>query len=218
MSGVLASADGLLRGRASPVFTWRTLLVLIVVFGPIYGAAMGSYAFASPERTLQVIYSAMKVPLLLMATTAICLPAFFVLSTVVGTRDDFREAFAAILAGQAAMSIMLASLAPVTRLSYFSLGNYSAALLFNGVVFAVGTGAAQLVMRRGYAPLVLKNPTHRLMFWAWAVMYVFVGVQMGWTLRPFVGSPGAFPTFFRDGAFTNAYVEVARIVARVFGG
>jgi hypothetical protein len=115
------------------------------------------------------------------------------------------------------MSITLASLAPVTRVFYQSGHDYILALLFNGAMFALGTGAAQLVMRRGYAVLVERNAGHRWMFWAWGVMYVFVGIQMGWTLRPFVGSPGVFPTFFREEPFTNAYVEVGTIIGRALG-
>jgi hypothetical protein len=197
---------------------WRAPIVLILVFAPLYGAVMGSYAFDSPERVLQVMYSAVKMPLLLGVTTLICLPALFVLSTVLGLRDDSRESVSAILAGQAAMSIALASLGPVTRVFYESESDYSLAMLFNALMFALGTGAAQLVMRRGYSSLIGRNSQHRWMFWGWGVMYVFVGIQMGWSLRPFVGSPSAFPTFFREGAFTNAYVEVAAIVGRVVGG
>ena len=78
----------------------------------------------------------------------------------------------------------------------------------------LGTLAAQLVMRRLYRPLIVRNARHRALFWTWAAMYVFVGIQMGWSLRPFVGSPGAFPTFFRNEPFTNAYVEVGRIIGR----
>jgi hypothetical protein len=213
MATLLLKADGVLRGDW-PRSDWRASLALILLFGPVYGAVMGSYGFDAPERLLQVLYSALKMPLLLGASTLICLPAYFVLSTVLGLRDDFRDAFGAILAGQAAMSVALASLAPVTRFFYESETDYSLALLFNALMFALGTGAAQWVMRRGYAELIARNARHRWTLWAWGLMYVFVGIQMGWTLRPFVGSPGALPTFFRSGAFTNAYVEVGSIFGR----
>jgi hypothetical protein len=63
---------------------------------------------------------------------------------------------------------------------------------------------------------VARNPYHRVAFVLWAALYVFVGIQMAWTLRPFIGSPGAFPTFFRDEPFTNAYVVIAELIGRVF--
>jgi hypothetical protein len=40
------------------------------------------------------------------------------------------------------------------------------------------------------------------------LIYAFVGIQMGWVLRPFIGQPGVPTTFFRPGAWGNAYVEL----------
>jgi len=217
MGGLLESADALLRGRER-AWSWKVLALVIVVFGPVYGAVMGSYAFAGPERLLQVLYSAVKVPMLLLVTTGICLPGFFVISTVAGVRDDFRASFAAILSGQATMSVMLAALAPVTALVYVSGAPYGVALLTNAAMFAVGTGAAQFVMRRDYRVLIARRPRHRALLVFWAVLYAFVGIQLGWTLRPFIGVPGWFPTFLRDEPLTNAYVEVWAIVRRAVRG
>ena len=54
---------------------------------------MGSYAFGSgPDRLLMVLYAAVKMPLLVLVTSVLCLPAFFVLTTVLGLRDDHRVA------------------------------------------------------------------------------------------------------------------------------
>jgi hypothetical protein len=44
------------------------------------------------------------------------------------------------------------------------------------------------------------------------VLYIFVGIQMGWVLRPFIGDPMEPVQFFRDEAWDNAYVIVARMV------
>ena len=47
---------------------------------------------------------------------------------------------------------------------------------------------------------------------AWIVIYAFVGIQLGWSLRPFVGDPGQPGRFFRGGEWENAYVVVARMI------
>ncbi len=214
---LLATADTLLRGQTGRRLAWPTMVLVIVCFAPIYGGAMGAYGLVRPERLLQVCFSAMKAPLLLLVTTGLCLPGFFVVSTVVGVRDDFGPSVRAILRGQAAMSLILASLAPVIGFVYVSGVGYANALLLNGLLFAIGAGAAQMVMRLDYAALVRKRRRHRALFWAWLVMYSFVGVQMGWTLRPFIGAPERSPTFLRDGAWTNAYVELAAIARRAAG-
>ncbi len=43
------------------------------------------------QRLLQVVYSAVKVPFLLMATFVLSLPSFFVVNTLLGLRSDFAR-------------------------------------------------------------------------------------------------------------------------------
>jgi hypothetical protein len=218
MRGALLQTDAFLRGGGlfAPARAterpWWWLPVMIIVFSSLYGAVMGTYNVGSAERLLQVAYSALKVPLLLLVTSLLCLPAFFVLNTVLGLRDDFREALQAILAGQAGLSVALASLSPVVRFWYFSNTGYAAAQLFNAFLFAIATIAGHLVMRRYYGALFARRPAHRVSLYGWVILYAFVGIQMGWTLRPFIGIPAKSVTFFRDEPFSNAYVFVAGLV------
>jgi hypothetical protein len=53
---------------------------------------------------------------------------------------------------------------------------------------------------------------------AWLVLYAFVGIQMGWVLRPFIGDPFGPVEFFRRGAWDNAYVIVARMIWEQIAG
>src|SRR3954469_10937087 len=98
-----------IRSRRAP--PWRAPLACILIAGPLYGALMGSYAFESgSDRVLMVLYAAVKMPLLVLVTSVLCLPGFFVLTTVLGLRDDLHRSLSAILAGQAALVLALASL------------------------------------------------------------------------------------------------------------
>lgn len=188
------------------------LLLLILVVAPLYGAFMGSFHLVSAERLWMVVFSALKLPLLLFTTTAICLPGFFVLNTVLGLREDFRAAMQAILAGQGALAVALAALAPLTRFFYFSSTDYNSALLFNAAMFTLATTAGQIVMLRDYRLLITRHRRHIVMLCTWVAMYAFVGIQTAWMLRPFVGSPNMPVTFFRQEPFSNAYVVVARLI------
>jgi hypothetical protein len=178
-----------------------------------YGAVMGCFGGVMGNRLLQVLYSAVKVPLLLLVTSLIALPNFFVLNSLFGLRRDFAEAIRALAATQAGLAVILASMAPFTMFWYASSGDYSAALRFNGMMFAVASFGAQILLRGYYSPLIRRNRRHRLMLWCWLVIYIFVGIQMGWVLRPFIGGPGAPVQFFREGAFSNAYVVVFQLAA-----
>lgn len=219
------ASDRFLRAVADPVRAEQApgstpafvLPAVVLLAGAIYGAAMGSWGALQPDRWLMILYAAIKVPLLIAATTAICLPGYFVIVSVLGLRDTFRPSLRAIAAGQAAMTLTLAALAPLTLLVYFSRVDHAWALLFNAAMFTVATAVASIVMLRRFAPLIALRRQHRLTLGAWVIMYVFVGVQAGWMMRPFVGSPGLPVAFFRDEPFSNAYVAVARIAARAAG-
>ena len=93
-----------------------------MLFGLLYGAAMGSFRglVAESQWLLQIAYSAVKVPLLLTATFAISLPSFYVVNTLLGLRRDFAAAVRSLVAAQAGLAIVLASLAPFTLFWYAS--------------------------------------------------------------------------------------------------
>jgi hypothetical protein len=211
-AGLFLRGEGLFAPDRVAVRPGWWLAAMICGFAPLYGAVMGSFCLDSPARLLIPLYGAIKVPLLLFATSALCLPGFFVLNTLLGLRDDFREAVQAILAGQAGLSVALASLGPITRFWYFSEDSYRAALLFNAAMFTVATLAGQVVMFRYYRVLIRRKSNHRIMLFAWLGLYAFVGIQMGWLLRPFIGSPHIPPAFFREEPFSNAYEVVARLI------
>jgi hypothetical protein len=116
------------------------------------------------------------------------------------------------------VAIVLAALAPYTVLWYASSASYHEAILFNALMFGVASAAAQWVLRRRYAPLIASNPRHRIMVRVWLGVYAFVGIQMGWILRPFIGQPGRTVSFFREDTWGNAYVIVAELIWRWVGG
>ena len=179
---------------------------------------MGSFGGVLGERFWQVAFSAMKVPLLLTATFALSLPSFFVVNTLFGLRSDFLYSVRALLATQAGLTIVLASFAPFTILWYVSSSNYRGAIVFNTLMFGSASLTAQWLLRRFYEPLIRRDRRHRTLLRAWLTIYAFVGIQMGWVLRPFIGSPDLTPQFFRQDAWGNAYVQLARIIWAFISG
>jgi hypothetical protein len=215
----VSAIDDLLRARgrlapdASDLPTPGTQAV-IVAAGLLYGAVMGSYGLRAP----QILYSALKVPLLLGVSALVCLPNLLAVNTVLGLRDDFRAVLRALVLSQGTVCLSLAALAPITAVAYLSLADYNNAVVFNGAMFLLAALAGQISLSRQYRPLIAANPRHRLGRNAWLALYVFVAIQMAWVLRPFVGNPDLPSHFFREGAWGNAYVEVAALVWRALGG
>jgi hypothetical protein len=212
---LLLRADAILRGGPLVEAADRPLRQLapfVILCGFLYGAVMGSFGGVGGERAWQVCFSAVKVPFLLLATFALALPSFDVLNTLTGLRDDFGSVLQALLASQAGLAIVLAGLAPYTVLWYVSSTSYRGAILFNGLVFAVASGASQGLLRRAYRPLIARRPRHCWLLRTWFVLYVFVGIQMAWVLRPFVGEPTMPTQFFRSDTWGNAYLIVGRML------
>lgn len=217
---LLASADDLLRRdnalplgerAATPQRLHPRLLLLTVVFGGLYGATMGAFGGVSADHWLQVLYSAVKVPMLLQISFALSLPSFFVLNTLLGVRADFAPVMRSLVSAQAGLTIVLAALAPITAFWYVSFSGYNSALMFNAAMFGVATLAAQWMLRRSYRPLIMANLRHRLLLRIWLIIYGFVAIQMAWVLRPFIGDPAARTSFFRHHAWGNAYIEFFKI-------
>jgi hypothetical protein len=218
MKGFLLQAERVLRGPpdegrpTSTAATVRRLLGFTLLCGLLYGTVMGSYGGVAGDRVWQLLYSAVKLPLLLLATFVLSLPSFFVLNTLLGVRDDFAAVLRALAGSQAGLTIVLASLAPYTALWYVSFAGYNEALLFNAAMFAVASFAAQGWLRRAYRPLAARSRRHAWLLRIWLFLYAFVGIQMAWVLRPFIGYPGAPVQFFREESWGNAYVIVARLI------
>jgi hypothetical protein len=199
----MRQAEAILRGRAVAGSWW-----LAVGCGLAYGVVMGSYGW----RPGQMFFSAIKMPLLLLATVLLSFPSYFVLNTLLGVRADFGAAWRAVLASQAVLTIILVSLAPLTAFWYASSADYRAAIFFNALMFAVASVGAQAMLRRAYRPLIERDPRHRWLLRTWIILYALVGIQMGWNLRPFIGTPDGSVRFFREGAWENAYMIVARMI------
>ena len=221
MIGFWLRADDILRRRwthfaSDDARRCGQLAMYAIVCGGFYGAVMGTFGGVSGERLLQVAYSATKVPMLLGSTFLLSLPSFYVFQSLLGLRGDFARSIHALLATQAAMAIFLASLAPLVAVWYTTSDDYPRAVFFNGVVFAVASVSAQRILSRHYHHLIVQDRRHRLSLAAWLAVYIFVGIQLAWTLRPFIGNPREEVQFFRQETWGNAYMRLIELVWIVF--
>jgi hypothetical protein len=107
----------------------RQVIPLIVLCGGVYGGVMGSFAGHGSIRWMQILFSAVKVPMLLGVSFVLAVPSFFILSSLLGLRDDFLSAIRALASAQAGLAITLASLSPFVALWYASCADYGWAIL-----------------------------------------------------------------------------------------
>ena len=184
--------------------------------GALYGAIMAGHAGVSGDRWLMVLYGAIKVPILFGATMLAAVPGFYVIHLLFGVGPDFPRVWRALIDYQVIVALFLFGLAPVTLLLDVSMTGYRTLLGWSVIVFALAAWRARLALVDCYRDLVKRNPIHRVLRNFWFFIYAFVGIQMGWVLRPFVGHPDLPAQFFRDDV-RNAYVRIVDVLGMILG-
>jgi hypothetical protein len=196
---------------AAELVSVRACSAAIAVGAAAHGLALG----ATSGEWAMALFSAIKVPLLLLVSSAVTLPNFFVLHAALGLRADFGAACRGLFAAQAALALVLGATAPLVVFFACSVDNPYLLTVLDGLLFLAGVAAAQVVLRRCYRPLLLRDRRHRLTLASWAVLYVFFAVQLAWVLRPFLGTEGYPVEFLRPNAFEqNAYLVLVEHLVR----
>jgi len=190
----------------------QTLLVTALVLGALYGIFMGLYSVLRPESPSipQLLATTAKVPLLFLLTLAVTFPSLYVFSALAGSRTHFTETLRLLLVGITLNLALLASFGPITGFFTLSTDSYPFMIVLNVIFFAAGGVAGVIFIYRALGIILEAEPAAgsaqfqkaalraRRIFYAWAIIYGVVGAQMGWILRPFIGSPELPFQFFRE--------------------
>ncbi|MEZ6196127.1 MAG: hypothetical protein R3F20_10450 [Planctomycetota bacterium] len=295
MKTILQEVDRLLRGEFTDDATLRSgkvalpgrrLLMISTAFGVCYGLFMGLYGFLRPDNgtAQQLFASAVKVPLVFLATLFVTCPSLYVFSALAGSRCRAQETMKLLFAAIAINLAVLASFGPITAFFTFSTDAYPFMVLLNVFFFGVSGIIGLTFLRRAldaiisgqeerdarsgaedevaakaeteappvalegetapdaapapaglgpdevapipgparrHEPLVRGRGTPqsdaaRAIFRVWIVIYGIVGCQMGWILRPFIGTPDREFEWFRPrtGSFATGLVKA---ITALFG-
>jgi hypothetical protein len=165
----------------------------------------------------QALFTAIKFPLIILLTTVGNALINAMLAPLLGLNIPFRQSFAAILMSFAIASVILGAFSPLIAFMIWNAppisvqtvsgATYNFIKLANVAViaFAGMTGNArlfQLLTRLGGS----KTVAFRVMF-AWLAGNLFLGSQLSWILRPFIGSPNLPVEFFRSTALDGNFYE-----------
>jgi hypothetical protein len=192
-----------------------SLLVCSSLFFAIYGGIMGVY-----HSWMQALSSAVKLPALYLITLLVCLPTLYFSNIIFGSKRTFAQHFALVLTAVSITSVLLFSFAPITLFFLISTTNYQFLILLNVAIFTL-TGWIGVSSLYQAANSILEqdtegSDTRRKILQAWLFLYTFVGCQLGWTLRPFFGTPDSPFSLFRERE-GNFYVSVFQSLAYLFG-
>lgn len=185
---------------------------IIVVGAGCYGAAMGWWR--DPQ---QALFVAVKFPLIILLTTAGNALINAMLAPLLGLNIPFRQTISAIVMSFTITSAILGAFSPLIAFLVWNappMSTQPAALPYYNLVklthvaviaFAGTMGNArlfQLLTRLGGSRAVAL----RVLF-AWLAGNFFLGSQLSWILRPFIGVPSLPVQFLRSDALHGNFYE-----------
>jgi hypothetical protein len=225
----------LLRGEAESLHGWlragdsakmlRDVAVICVGAG-LYGAAMGWWR--APE---QALFVALKFPLIILLTTLGNALLNAMLAPLLGLNLTVRQSLHAVLMSFTISAAILGAFAPLAAFMIWNAppltpgATRSVAYLFIKLAHVVVIAFAGIVGSGRLFQLLTslaggdKKTAWRVMF-AWLAGNLFLGSQLSWVLRPFIGAPHLPVQFLRpDIALQgNFYENIFHTVAEIFGG
>ena len=160
----------------------RTLVLIVLVGAAVFGASLGLY-----RGGLQVLYSAVKLPIVLLLTVGLCAPVLTCTRRALGLESVFRRDLVLVLATLALTSLVLAAMCPLVLLGLVREMPYHSLILMAVGASAVAAGVGFVIFFRG----LTDRDSFGRVFVSVALLATFAlcGSQMAWTLRPYLVRP-----------------------------
>jgi hypothetical protein len=192
---------------------WIRLCLAMMAGAAVYGAVLGYWHGAQLS-----LYVAIKLPLVLLLTSAMTLLLSWLGAAILGLPLRFGQVAVLTFLALAAASLLLASLAPVALLFTLSAPGPTAAsalartthnlLYLLHTAFVGGCGlAGTRVLWQAMGRLDAPRRTRIAVYLLWILAYALVGGEVAWVLRPFVGSVYADVVFLRPDALNGNVYE-----------
>jgi hypothetical protein len=221
----------LLRGETEVISRWTRrwvpgrfmLHVTVIVFGAgLYGAAMGWWR--APQ---QALFVAIKFPLIILLVTGGNALINGLLAPLLGLGIRFYQSFSAIVMSFAVTSAILGAFSPVMAFLIWNAPamtsnistqpTYRLILLAHVLVIALAGTTGNVRLLQLLVHWSASRAIAMRVMAAWLTGNLFLGTQLTWILRPFIGSPTLPVEFLRANAFHgNFYETIFRSVQQIF--
>jgi hypothetical protein len=194
------------QGKYSKNFLLKQIGI-ILLFAFIYGVVMGSY-----NSFLQSIVTGVKVPVLITLALLICFPALYVIQYILGSKMGLVQMIIMILSGFLMFSSILVSFAPIVLFFMITGNDYNFLKLLHVAIFTFsGIFGMRIILEALKFSCEKKNIYPKIglnIFKFWIFVFAFVGMQLAWNLRPFLGDKNEEFELFREreGNFYKAVV------------
>ena len=173
-----------------------SLAMTTLLFTAAYGAIMGLF-----QPGLQTLYSAAKLPIVVLGTGLLCTPTFYVFNAILGSRFTFRQTLTTVLFLGGATTLVLVAFAPIAWFFTVSTSGAGFIVFLHLLVFLIATayGIGSLNTARRYLNYIdaSHTPINGGFLLVWFLIVLFVALQMAYYVRPlFIPDPGTPLVFF----------------------
>lgn len=181
------------------IFNAHVVILICTIF---FGVALGFYV-----RDEQIIFNALKIPILFLVTLYITLPIFFIVDVLLGNKITFYQMSSILFLGFTSAAVILGAFTPLMFFFIVTTLDYSFILILNIAIcgFAGYFGIVSIIS--------CFEQFHKNNKWSPSLIIgsffiIFVGTQLAWTLRPFFHSYSEFTKPISG----NFYVALARLI------
>lgn len=180
------------------------------LFAAIFGLFLGMFSGG-----WQPLAAAIKVPILLFGTLLICTPALFTFNVLMGSRLSFKQTVTMLIVCTYLISAVLVSLAPIMFFFILSGSSRQFITLLNVLAFTISGSFGISLLWAGMRYLTIKSGSEPdgMILPIWSIIYMFVGTQLAWILRPFIGGRSSF-AIFRT-VEDNFYVALFKMISKM---
>lgn len=222
----------LLRAESQAIAGWieewsarrvATQVLVIVLGAGAYGAAMGWW-----RDPWQAVFVAIKFPLIILLTALGNALLNAMLAPLLGLNLTLRQSLLAVLMSFAITAAIMGAFAPLTGFIAWntppmtpdvkSTPTYAFIKLTHVVVIAFAgiVGNVRLFQLLTRLSSGNRHVARRVLF-AWLAGNLFLGSQLTWIARPFIGAPQLPVAFLREGALQgNFYENVFGAIVHLF--
>ncbi len=190
----------------------RTMTLTIAIAMAIVGAALGSF-----RGEVQIAYAAIKLPLVLLGTAALSAPALTAIGAALGRRAKLAHDLALVMSALAFGALVLAAFTPILMLGRALDVSYHKMIVMVVCMFGLaGIASLQMIV---HALAIEKGPGWRSAVAGLCIVFVAIGGQLAWALRPYLVRPRSPEiVFVRDleGSLFDAAIGAIRSAGGIY--
>ncbi|HHH50304.1 MAG TPA: hypothetical protein ENK52_04930 [Saprospiraceae bacterium] len=182
-------------------------ILLMCLFTFFYGLIMGSY-----NSLPQALISGIKLLILFFLTLIVCFPSFYIVQLILGSKVGIKQLAVILLSGFVMTTTVMLAFAPIVLFFQMSGDNYHFLQLLHVFIFVfAGFFGMRLILeslKSAFEETGVYPKIGLIAFRIWVLIFAFVGIQLSWNLRPFLGSKDMKFELFRSETQGNFYSTI----------